>query len=384
MIRVAFTALAPFISGAERSLQVTLRHLPKAGIDPIVVGPETSQLAGWCERERIPFVARRFAFRDKWHPFRWWSSVRGLRTLFRDYRVDVVHSNQMWSFPAAGVAAASIGLPQVLHLRDEAEPGVLSWCCPTLPNLAICISRHIAMQAEAAWSQTERPRIETRINPVELPSRLGREEDKCIRAKAKRSFGLSDDELVFGFIGQIRESKGLLGLFEALANLPKNRRWTVLIAGRNNQPGSTYEQQCRDRADRPDLSGRVHFLGFLDDTTAFYRAIDVAVIPSQEEPMGRIPLEAAAHSRPSVAFSVGGLPDVVLNGETGWLVPANDWGALANRLTELFDEDHAKVGIVARDWVEKASDPDCYARWLADLYRELLHRNSPSKLKFST
>lgn len=381
MIRVAFTSLAPFISGAERSLQVTLRHLPAAGVEPVVIGPTTSQLVIWCEREGIPFLTCPLAFRDKWHPIRWWNSVRRMRSLLRTHRIDVVHSNQMWSYPTVGAAAGELGLPRVCHLRDEVEPNVLRWCCSAAPDLAICISGHIARQAEVAWNGATRPRIATRINPVELPPRTDPNDELRLRAEARRSLNIPADAVVFGFVGQIRAVKGVLGLLDSLAKLPSERPWLALIAGQDNDPGAPYEKRCRERAAHPDLAGRVRFLGYLDDLTPLYRSIDAAVVPSSEEPMGRIPLEAASFSRPSLAFSVGGLPDVIQDRKTGWLIPANDWSRLTDAMANVIDGGVAEMGIAARSWGEEVADPVRYARWLADHYRELRPAQSRSELK---
>lgn len=377
VIRVAFTSLAPFVSGAERSLQVTLRHLPAAGVEPVVIGPPGSKIAPWCVRNEVAFLECPLPFRDKWHPLRWWRSVRRMRSLLRNHRIDLVHANQMWSYFTAGAAGRDLGLLRVCHLRDEVAPAALHWCCSTGPEAAICISRHIAQQAEVAWPPgPRRPLIRTRINPVELPPLPDPAEDERLRSEARRSLGVPPEATVFGFIGQVREVKGVLGLLDVLAGLPPGRPWHALIAGRDNDPGAPYERLCRDRAARPDLAGRVQFLGYLEDTAPFYRAIDLAVVPSHEEPMGRVPLEAATFARPSVAYAVGGLPDVIRDGESGWLVPAGDWSALADALDRYLEDPHPGMGRTARAWVEEAADPVRYARWLTDIYHELLGRGT--------
>lgn len=382
MIRVAFTSLAPFISGAERSLQVTLRHLPSAEVVPILIGPTSSKLAPWCKQNGITFLSCPLPFRDKWHPLRWWHSLRRMRSLLREHRIDLIHSNQMWSYPTVGVAAGNLRLPRVCHLRDEVEPAVLHWCCAARPEAAICISRHITRQAQNAWPEPNRPSLQTRINPVEIPPRLTLMDDRQGRNKARRDLGIPENSIVFGFIGQIRATKGVLGLLDELAKLPRDRPWLALIAGRDNDPGAIYEKQCRERANRADLMDRVRFLGYLDNSTDFYRAIDLAVVPSLEEPMGRIPLEAAAQARPSVAFAVGGLPDVIEDGTTGWLVPPENWTELRNRLIRFVNdfsiEERTEIGQAARNRVEQIADPVRYAQWLADLYRDLLHHRGSS------
>ena len=121
------------------------------------------------------------------------------------------------------------------------------------------------------------------------------------------------------------------------------------------------------------LERRVRFVGFLEDVSIFYRAIDVAVVPSRAEPLGRVPLEAAAWHRPAVACAVGGLVETVVDGVTGWLVTPNDPAAMATALTATLDFNIVRVrGRAARQRVEQTCAPEPYARRMAKLYHDLL------------
>jgi glycosyltransferase involved in cell wall biosynthesis len=121
----------------------------------------------------------------------------------------------------------------------------------------------------------------------------------------------------------------------------------------------------------------VTFLGFLEDTSAFYRAIDVAVVPSTEEPLGRIPLEAAAHGKPSIANAVGGLPEIIQDRQTGWLVPPGDGARLRQALADFVERPAPEIGTAARAWVETISDPQRYVERLADIYGSLTASTVP-------
>jgi glycosyltransferase involved in cell wall biosynthesis len=171
--------------------------------------------------------------------------------------------------------------------------------------------------------------------------------------------------------------KGLLGLLDTLAAQAGDGRWHLVVAGRDPRPGAPYEALCRARAARPDLAGRVTFLGFLEDTDQFYRMIDAAVVPSLEEPLGRIPLEAASFAKPSIAFAVGGLPDTIVDGQTGWLVPAGDWPAFGAAVARFLTRTDGVTGVAARVWVGRVADPARYAQRLAALYKNLLARAEP-------
>lgn len=371
-MRVAYICEAPFISGAERSLQVMLDHVADVGVDPLVVAPPGSAIHPWCQDRQIPTLICPLARRDKWHPFRWLASIRRMRTLFRRHRIDLVHSNQLYSYPAASAAGRDLGLPRVCHLRDEVTSSDLSWWCASGVEALLCISRHIEGQAAVWDGQQSRPQLVTLLNPVLLPHLSTDDISGLGRSAARRQFGLPQEAIVFGFIGQLAPVKGLMGLLDVLGRLAHDSCWHLAIAGRDHRPGVPYETACRERIGRLGLGDRVTLVGFLDDVGPFYRAIDVAVVPSLVEPLGRIPLEAASYARPAIAFAAGGLEETIRDGETGWLVPPEDWDALGCTLKGFLSCPLGPHGPAARRWVETVVEPGNYARKVKSLYETLL------------
>jgi glycosyltransferase involved in cell wall biosynthesis len=369
-MRVAYITKAPFISGAERSLQTLLRYVAEAGVEPVVVGPPGCRLFPWCESQGIPFEACPLEVPDKWHLLRWWSSQRHMRSVLRTQRIELVHSNQIWSYPAVGTAARALRLPRICHMRDEVTPEAVRWWLAAGVEGIVCVSRHIERQVAAGLpAAPPRPWIATLLNPVVLPD-LAPEEDGATRRAARQRFGLTESAVVFGFLGQMVPIKGLPPLLEALAGLRDDPRWHLLIAGEDPRPGRPHEAECRRLVRERGLTDRVHFLGFLDDVTPVYQALDCAVVPSLVEPVARIPLEAAAHARPVIGFATGGLPEIVRHNETGWLAPTGDVEALRGLLAAFVDRPTREFGLAARAWVQQTCAPQAFAQRIAELYRQ--------------
>ena len=390
-MRVAYVAAAPFISGAERSLQTTIVHVADAGIEPVVICPPASPLIDWCRANAMPVYTSPLPLRDKWHPLRWITGVRRMRALLTELRVDVVHSNQLWSYPVVGAAGLDLGIPRVLHIRDECSSAALAWFVRSGVEGVISISRHIGRQVELGWPATVRkPRIWTALNPVSLDPVLldpvqmptVQIETMPLQAAARESLGIDSDSVVFGFIGQIAPVKGLLELIGALDALPATRPWKLLIAGRDSH-GGAYHRACVERVAALGLEQQVTFIGFLDDVAKFYHAIDVAVVPSLEEPMGRIPLEAGSYGKPAIAFAVGGLPEVVLDGITGWLVPPGDFAAFRAAMLTFIEHPSSTFGAAAMEFVVTTCDPRGYVKRLASIYQQLLEQHPAVHRRFA-
>jgi glycosyltransferase involved in cell wall biosynthesis len=367
-VRVAYIAKAPFISGAERSLQIAVGAMPTAGVEPVVICPPDSPLAAWCDETNIEYAACPIVLRDRWHPIAWWRSVAGIRRALKHYRIDLVHSNQVWSYQAAGKAAAELGLPRVCHMRDEVSGEALRWCLGVGVEALVCISRHIERQVTDAWPWPDaKPRMRTFINPV-LP----------VANSSTSGRPLNSASTTLGFIGQIVPVKGLTVLLEALASLASQWDWKLIVAGRDPNPGSPHEQECRDLSERLNLTDRVEYLGYLEDVSVFYNRVDVVIVPSLEEPLGRIPLEAASYGVPAIASDAGGLPETVCDGTTGWLSPKGDAAALRQTIARCLEKRDIEMGQRAQQWVAERCNPEEHARRLAELYATLLAAKAAS------
>ena len=142
-------------------------------------------------------------------------------------------------------------------------------------------------------------------------------------------------------IGRINRIKGQEVLIEALRQMPAAiaARFVVRIVG------SAFEDEAAETRlaamiASPPLAADVTLMPFADDPAALYRWADVVVVPSRRpESLGRVAIEAMSYGRPVVASDIGGLPEVVAAGETGWLVPPNDPAVLARALQDLLDPD---------------------------------------------
>ena len=174
-------------------------------------------------------------------------------------------------------------------------------------------------------------------------------------------------------LGQRRGIKGHEDFIDAVA-LARRVRPEIrgVIVGGTWASARRYERCLRARARRA-CGDAIHFTGARTDIPAVYADLDVAVHPSLSENCGGA-VESLAAGCPTVASAVGGLPDVVIDGETGWLVPPRDPGCLARAmLVALADRDEARRrGAAGRRLVGGLFAIERTACEIAGIYRRLL------------
>jgi starch synthase len=203
-----------------------------------------------------------------------------------------------------------------------------------------------------------------------------------------QKYGIDAAQPFVLFVGRITRQKGIIHLVRALKHLDPGFQ-VVLCAGAPDTPEIAAEMKSAVEEARRQCPGVVWIEEMLpkDEIIALYSAAEVSVCPSIYEPFGIINLEAMACGTPVVASAVGGIPEVVVPGVTGLLVPVErmtqapfepvDADAFALDLAEAINElmrDEARrrdMGRQARRRVEEVFSWDAIARRTADLYREV-------------
>jgi glycosyltransferase involved in cell wall biosynthesis len=155
----------------------------------------------------------------------------------------------------------------------------------------------------------------------------------------KRTLGVSG-KYVIGYIGRLAPSKGVVYLLRAMPLLSEVRDALLLIGGRGELEG-----ELRAEAVRLGVEDIVDFRGFIPQEllATYYGASDVVVVPSIIEAMGIVPLEAMSMKRPVVGARTGGIPELVVDGKTGLLVPPRSPEAIARAVKRLHDSPSLSV-----------------------------------------
>ncbi|MEJ7845731.1 MAG: glycosyltransferase [Acidimicrobiales bacterium] len=153
---------------------------------------------------------------------------------------------------------------------------------------------------------------------------------------ARAALGLDPSVPVLLFVGRIQPLKGLDVAVRALAEITRTRpdALLVVVGGASGVDGGAEVARVGEIVDHLGLAGNVRYVSPQPHhlLSTYYRAADVAVVPSRSESFGLVALEAAACGTPVVAAAVGGLRTLVDDGVTGWLVEGRDPSAFAARI----------------------------------------------------
>ena len=186
----------------------------------------------------------------------------------------------------------------------------------------------------------------------------------------RRSFGYNADCKVVAYVGRIAYHKGSHDLMEAMEmvalSVPEAR---FLIVGEGPMMG-----ELKMRCEKQPLSGKVIFTGVRKDAVALIAAADLLVLPSLSEGPSLTLVEAAMIGRAAIATDVGGMPEVVMNGTTGLLVPPKNPGRLAEAIQRLLNDDEARIEMskaARRMWLHSSFSADQMTNSMEKLYGEL-------------
>ena len=319
---------------------------------------------------------------------------------------DLVHSHTWYANLAGHLAGLLHGVPHVIsaHSLEPLRPwkaeqlgggyALSSWAEKTAYEAAsgiIAVSNGMREDILRCYPAVDPERVKVVHNGIDLEAwkhPQGQEADAPAAATLKR-LGIDPDRPTIVFVGRITRQKGLPHLLRACEQLPADVQ-VILCAGAPDTPEIKAEVEGLVARLREKRTGVVWIEEMLPrpELIAVLAASDVFVCPSVYEPLGIVNLEAMAVGLPVVGSATGGIPDVIVDGETGLLVPieqvqdgtgtpidpARFEADLAERLTTLVtDSEAAKVmGEAARRRVEEHFAWEAIAKRTMDVYNWVL------------
>jgi glycosyltransferase involved in cell wall biosynthesis len=297
-------------------------------------------------------------------------SAFAVRGLIKDERIDIVHAHTRVSQVAAYLASRMAKVPYVTTCHGFFKKR-LRRVFDTWGDKVIAISAAVRQHLETDLG-VEPGRVALIYSGVDI-GRFARGFSPEERLRIKKEMGLKDGPVI-GTIGRLSDIKGQRFLVEAMKDmLSKRGDIQCIIVGDGPEEG-----RLKSLAASLGLEGAVYFLRSAPQTQIFLAAMDVFILPSVKEGLGLALLEAFAAGKACVASDIGGISDIVKEGETGLLFPVGDARALSGLVLRLVEDAalRARLGASARALAGRDFSLDMMAKRVADVYEEALKRHA--------
>jgi glycosyltransferase involved in cell wall biosynthesis len=282
----------------------------------------------------------------------------------RSFEPDLVHAH--WWFPNGVVGTwlgglARIPLVTTLHGSDVRLVRTVGVAKSLFGHV---LNHSAAVTTVSSWLKEETEALAPGIHPTVAPMPV---------ATDLFAPGSSRDGQRLLFVGRLNKQKGLEHLLNALASMKAPASLDVVGEGPERAAMKQVVQQL-------GLASRIRWHGQLSQSELphLYQRAAAVVIPSVDEGLGLVAVEALLCETPVVAFDSGGLRDVIQHEKTGLLVKAGDRAALATALDDLLARDGrgSQLGRAGRLYALSAFAPESAARRYAEIYRRVLGANA--------
>jgi glycosyltransferase involved in cell wall biosynthesis len=359
----------PTLNGGERSMLAALNWLKQHDkrFEFVAITSSVGRLADALHEQQIPI--------HEWNSH----DANGIRLsadqiesslcrIISELKPQLLHANSLAMGRLSGRIAATLGIPTTTHLRDimKLSPAAIADLNRNQKLIAVSEATrvfHVAQGVDASRVAVVRNGVDlTAFQPRIANGRLQAElkiadeidgnDRRASGEKALIPAGTNRDEeaspprrsvKLIATIGQIGLRKGQDVLASAASDVVARVPGAhfILIGERTSkkQESIDFEQAIDTKFALAGLSDHLHVLGYRVDVPELLNEVDLLVHPANQEPFGRVLLEATASGVPIVATDVGGTSEIVIHEETGLLVPFRDASALANAIVEILNDD---------------------------------------------
>ena len=357
------------VGGAEKALLELIKRIDRKGFRVIVASVGQG---GVLEEEFRNYSDASFIFAKKFSFD--FSLIQKIAKILREFRVDILQTTLFYADVIGAFAAKIVGTPIKVSWQT-------ALAIPT-GNVDDDRIRHILAYRTAASQMTHIVAvsrevrnyfIENRHIPSKKISTIHYGVDLNRFQKSGKTIhkelGLSEKNLIISVVGHLSDVKGHTFLLKASPSLIKNNPEIQLVFAGDGAKKQALEMEAKTLGIRE----HVHFLGVRSDVPDIFRSSDIFVLPSIYEGLPNVILEAMASGVPVVASRVGGIPEAVEEGKTGFLFSAGNYVQLERALSPLImdKELREKMGRAGRKRVEDHFSIDVEVRAFQELFQNL-------------
>jgi len=394
--RILFYSHTRLTSGAERMLLTLIAALDRTLYVPLAVCPRAGagNLDTLLEAQNVPVLTgpllqARFTL----NPFRLMqylvsvtAAILSLRGVIRRAAPDLLHANSVRAGLIATCATAFMKTPVLWHIHDDLPDHPISrairwFAFHSRRSRFVAVSKTTAEAFAADYAFGYRLAVlYNAIDTGRFPSK--RRPLDAEAAAIRTALNLPEEDILVSVVGMLNPRKRVEELIQAFAEAAKQNhhlRLAVVGAAIFNDD-HLYAERLYTLVKTLELGSHVYFLGSRADVPAILRASDVLVLNAGSEPFGLVLVEAMSSGTAVLAAAVGGVPEIVSNGETGLLVSAAAREELTRSLLQLAGDSSLRHRLAANALFQVVPrfSLETYTPALRAFYKQLFHpRNNP-------
>ena len=354
-MRIVYTVLNGHLAGGQVICGKIMLAARDAGHQVLLVTPSHGEFTKMLESHAVPVLqlpmARTFHFDRAWEFSR----------VLRAWRADLVHCHAaVTGAILARIGARLASVPLISHVHIENKFSDITWVRRVqvwLDNLTVGLTDEIvAISEDTRRSLILQGMSSEKVRVIYNGVNVDEEANGRVAQQAWDVLGIEGDGPVVGTVARLCPVKGQREFLQAAQQVRKEfPRTTFTIIGDDLEFDGNYRKELERLSRQLGLDNSVQFVGFRHDAPTLMHAFDVFVLPSSIEGLPVTILEAMAARKPVVATRVGGVPELVVEGETGLLVPPRDPERLSQAIIDLLqDPDVARcMGIRGRERVRQ-------------------------------
>ncbi len=300
------------------------------------------------------------------YDFRIKQNARKIADILRELNIDLLYMNNQPSSNLEGIIASKMtGIPALQHCRIAVTLNSFeSETANRFLRKIICVSNGVM---DALIKSGVKPGICTVVHNGIAP-----DTNAVVPAdEIRRQWGISNDDILIGTVGSLVKRKRMGDLIDAVSLLRGKDKLPIkcIIVGEGPE-----KDRLLSEAKKIGRAGEIIFAGFQADAVSYINAMDIFVLPSENEGLPRVILEAMLMGKPVIASDIAGPSELIGDGRTGFLVPVRRPDMIARSLLTLInDRDLPKnMGENARKDVINNFSIEKYMRGVENVFAEVL------------
>ena len=349
-----------FFGGGEVSFFELIRGLDSSQFAPVVVCPEKGEFYSRVESLGIPVQVVEMPSLKGPGIFSLPSSVRKLLALIKKQDVEIIHANSSRCMIYAGLVGHLARLPVIWHVRIMDKDPILD------PFLAMLATK-IIVNSRAVSERFRLPSFSRKVSVVHNGVNLRKFTSNLKGDRIRQEFSIRGEEKVVTIVGRMDEWKGHRFFLEAAQKvLTQLHAIRFLVVG-DGALRNELEAFSKDLG----VEDNVIFCGYRDDIPEILAGSNILVSASLAEHFGRVIIEAMAMAKPVVGTRAGGVPEIVIDGQTGILIEPTSSEEMAQAILSLLaDPEYARaMGVAGLERVRDCFSLEKHTRQIEEIYK---------------